>query len=169
MISPHDFYRTATLKLGWVWLVKIPSLQSRRTSTLLAKFSFLPLKCDTLRGKKIEVYPPQTRIDKCFCKELKENSCGWWPGAVSKSVDFSLEVMDVTKREENQGRLYWYMGSMFARSEMQKNKTAAESPHVAYVLRASSSVLFCFLCQCLVICLMTRTWLFWKEKIRCDI
>jgi hypothetical protein len=30
--------------------------------------------------------------------------------------------MDATKRLMNQGRLYWYMGSMDAKSEMQKKR-----------------------------------------------
>lgn len=41
----------------------------------------------------------------------------------------SAACMEATNRLTNQGRLYWYMGSMAARSEMQKNRMEVYSPH----------------------------------------
>lgn len=40
----------------------------------------------------------------------------------SRSSDFSALSMDRIKRLMNQVREYWYMGSMFAKSAMEKNR-----------------------------------------------
>ena len=42
----------------------------------------------------------------------------------SKTSDFSELSMDKMKRLMNQVREYWYMGSILARSAMEKNNTA---------------------------------------------
>ncbi len=47
---------------------------------------------------------------------------------------------DATKRLTNQGSEYWYMGSMLARSVMQKNRIAVYAPQGSYAARAAYAV-----------------------------
>lgn len=73
-----------------------------------------------------------------------------FPSLCSSTVDFSLLLIDCTYKLMNQTKEYWYIGSIFASSEMQKNSTEECFDTGMYWLRALSisfsvtAAIFCF-------------------------